>query len=80
MQAVVGAFGQYTGQTPIVGGAPFSCDLAIYGEVGNMPGVLLGPGGDNRHAPDEWVKIDDILNLMSILATVVVKWCGTVQS
>jgi len=77
VQAVVGAFGQYTGQTPSVGGAPYSCDLAIYGDAGDMPAVLLGPEGDNVHAPDEWVKIDDILDLTGILAALAVSWSGS---
>lgn len=47
-----------------IGGAPFSCDLALYGENGGMPAVILGTRGDNLHAPDEWVLIEDIFSLI----------------
>lgn len=76
MRAVFAAFERATGNQPSVGGAAFSCDLGIYGEVGKMPSILLGPRGDNLHAPDEWVEIEDILTLTSIYATLAVEWCG----
>ena len=61
---------------PVVSGATFSCDLAVYGEVGKMPSLLLGPRGGSLHAPDEWVLLEDILTLTSILANAVVLWSG----
>ena len=60
-----------------IGGAAFSCDLGIYGEVGKMPSILLGPRGDHLHAPDEWVEIQDLLDLTGIYATLAVEWCGS---
>ena len=74
--AVKDAFQCYTGTAPSVGGAAFSCDLAIYGDAGGMPSVILGPRGDNLHAPDEWVLTDDILALAGIFATLAAAWCG----
>jgi acetylornithine deacetylase len=65
-----------SGQSPVIAGAPFSCDLGIYGRQGGMPCVLLGPRGDNLHAPNEWVNIDDLLNLVEIYANLSVVWCG----
>jgi len=77
VQAVVDAFRGYTGRDPGVGGASFSCDLALYGEVGGMPSVIIGPRGDNLHAPDEWVLIDDILSLAGTFAFLAGSWCGS---
>jgi acetylornithine deacetylase len=74
VRAVVKAFETY-GIAPILSGAPFSCDLGIYGEVGNMPCLLVGPRGGNLHAPDEWVHVEDIFNLTGILANLAVTWC-----
>jgi hypothetical protein len=54
VQAVVKTFQEYEGSAPAVGGKSISCDLAIYGEIGNMPAVILGPKGGDLHAPDEW--------------------------
>jgi len=75
VQVVIDAFTQYSRKTPIVGGAPFSCDLAIYGEVGGMPSVIIGPRGYNLHAPDECVFVEDILSLTGIFAFLVYLWC-----
>lgn len=77
VQIVIDAFTQYSGETPIVGGAPFSCDLAIYGEAGGMPSIIIGPRGENLHAPDEWVLVEDILSLTGIFAFIVYLWCGS---
>jgi len=66
----------YTGQKPGVGGAPFSCDLAVYGEEGGMESIILGPRGGNLHAPDEWVLIEDVLALTGIYAGFIMSWCG----
>ena len=55
MRIVVEIVKEYTGDEPEVGGASFSCDLAIYGENGDMPTVIIGPRGDNLHAPDDWI-------------------------
>jgi acetylornithine deacetylase len=67
---------QYTGHEPKVGGASFSCDLAIYGENGNMPALILGPRGDNLHAPDEWVLVEDMISLTGIFALLAASWSG----
>jgi len=34
-----------------------------------MPTVILGPRGENLHAPDEWVLLDDIMSLIGIFIT-----------
>jgi len=76
VKAVAEAFSDYTEKKPEIAGAPFSCDLALYGDVGNMPSVILGPHGDNLHAPDEWVLIEDIFTLAGIAALLITKWCS----
>lgn len=77
VQALLTAFRKYTGVEAVVSGAPFSGDLAIYGEVGSMPSILLGPRGGNLHAPDEWVEIEDLLTLTGVYARLVSDWCGS---
>ena len=76
VQAVIETLRRYNGREPEVGGASFSCDLAIYGEVGQMPSVIIGPRGDNLHAPDEWVLIEDILTLTGAFVLLASSWCG----
>jgi acetylornithine deacetylase len=68
------AYGAVTGSTPQLKGAPFSCDMALYGD--HMPVVVLGPRGDNLHAPDEWVLVEDLITLTAVYAWLAVQWCG----
>jgi acetylornithine deacetylase len=76
VRAVVSAFEAFTGSLPAVGGAPFSCDLSHYGDAGKMPAVILGPRGENLHAPDEWVLVEDVLTLTGVFALLAAAWCG----
>ena len=73
VKCLIEAYGAYTGVKARVGGAPISCDMAIYGE--HMPVVILGPRGDNLHAPDEWVLVEDLYTLTGIFAWLAVQWC-----
>jgi acetylornithine deacetylase/succinyl-diaminopimelate desuccinylase-like protein len=41
-----------------------------------VPAVILGPRGDNLHAPDEWVLVEDILSLTGIYALLAYQWSG----
>ena len=66
----------YCREVPVITGAPFSCDMAIYGDIGKMPTVILGPEGGNMHTNDEWVLVDDILNLIGVYMLFIKKWCG----
>lgn len=66
----------YCNEDPVITGAPFSCDLAIYGDIGKMPTVILGPEGGNIHTNDEWVLVDDIFNLIGIYMLFIKNWCG----
>jgi len=74
VQAVVAASEGYAGNAPSIGGASFSCDLAVYGEAG-MPCALLGLRGDNLHAPDEWCEVGDLLTLTGVYANLASNWC-----
>lgn len=74
VKSVVEAYRAVTGSDPVVGGAPFSCDLGVYGDPGGMPCLILGPRGDNLHAPDEWVLLDDVYTLTEIFAALAAVW------
>jgi acetylornithine deacetylase len=76
VQEVVRTYHEYFGKEPVVGGAPFSCDFALYGDTGKMPCVILGPRGDNLHAPDEWVMLEDIYSLTGMFALLALRWCS----
>jgi acetylornithine deacetylase len=76
IKKLIEVYKEYTVKDPIVGGAALSCDMAIYGNQGKMPVVILGPTGDNLHASDEWVLLEDIYNLTGIFALMISKWCS----
>ncbi len=40
------------------------------------PVVVCGPGGDDPHAPDEYVNVDDLHTLASAYVRLVVDWCN----
>jgi acetylornithine deacetylase/succinyl-diaminopimelate desuccinylase-like protein len=74
VRSTVEAYRSVIGSEPVVGGAPFSCDLGVYGDPGGMPCLILGPRGDNLHAPDEWVLLEDVYTLTEIFAHLAVRW------
>ena len=65
------------GRPAVVQGAPFACDGHIFNLYSPTPVLLLGPTGGNPHAPDEFIYIDDYLDLIEILILGTIQWCGT---
>lgn len=57
-------------------GSPFPCDLYLYNHFGVKAGLLLGPRGGNAHAPDEYVELDSVMQLIRALGRITVRWCG----
>jgi acetylornithine deacetylase len=76
VDAALIAFREATGTEAVVSGAPFSCDMGVYGDPGGMPCIILGPHGDNLHAPDEWVELEDVYALVRIYAGLIARWSG----
>lgn len=68
------------GRAPEVRGAPFACDVYIFNLYSPTPCALLGPRGGNAHAPDEWVDIQDLVDLTKIFAHTALEWCGINES
>ena len=56
--------------------APFACDAFILAEHSPTPVVVCGPGGDNPHAPDEHVNLDDLHILAAAYVRLARDWCG----
>jgi acetylornithine deacetylase len=69
-------YAQVIGRAPEVRGAPFACDGYVFNLYSPTPCVILGPRGGNPHAPDEWVQIQDLVDLTKIFALTAVEWCG----
>lgn len=76
VQTVSRQYAQVVKRAPEVSGAPFACDVYIFNLHSLTPCVILGPRGENAHAPDEWVMIEDLVALTKIFALTAVEWCG----
>ncbi len=50
-------------------------DFFAFSNYSNTPVVVLGPGGGNCHAADEYVNLEDLLNLSKIYAGLIYDYC-----
>lgn len=55
-------------------GAPYPCDLFVFNHFG-IPGVIIGPSGENCHGSDEYVEIDSLVELTKIFLLSIVSFC-----
>lgn len=55
--------------------APFACDAFMFDRHSPTPVVVCGPGGDNPHAPDEYVLVDHLHSLAAAYVRLVTVWC-----
>jgi len=65
-----------TDRDTAVGPTSVTGDLGILNQWGKTPTVTLGPRGGNLHDSDEFVVIQDLLDLVSIYARIIIAWCG----
>lgn len=68
-----------SGRPTARGTAPMACDGFMFNLYSTTPCVLLGPGGGNAHAPDEWVEIEDLIMLTETFALTIADWCQAVR-
>lgn len=50
-------------------------DFFAFSNYGNTPVVVLVPGGGNCHAADEYVNLDDLLDLSKIYGGLIYDYC-----
>lgn len=62
----------------IVGGGGSDLRLPIL--HANCPTVLWGPGGGPIHSVDEWVSIDQLVEMLKASLIAAVEWCGGPES
>lgn len=51
-------------------------DARFFNLYGNIPATCYGPVAANIHGIDEWVSIDSMLDVASVLAAFTTRWCG----
>ena len=64
------------GQAAIVQGAEFACDGHMFNLYSSTPMILLGPTGGQPHSLDEFINIEDYLQLVEIFIRAAIEWCG----
>jgi acetylornithine deacetylase len=63
------------GRAPaVVGGGGSDLRLPII--YANCPTVLWGPGGGPIHSVDEWVSVDQLVEMLKAVLVAAVEWCG----
>ena len=59
-----------------VEGAAFACDSFMFNLHSDTPALIWGPKGANAQAPDEYVEIDALMDLVKMYALTMIEWCG----
>lgn len=66
----------------VTGSAPESfaftgtTDARFFNLYGNTPATCYGPLASNIHGIDEWVSIDSMMQVATVLAVFMTQWCG----
>jgi len=56
-------------------GAKLACDTYVFNVHSTTPAFTLGPRGGNAHAGDEYVQVQDVIDLTRIYARAIAAWC-----
>ena len=78
-QTVAAAIQTVTGNTPQVQSLHAGSEIRTPILYDDIPTVGFGPlSGDNTQSggKDEWVSIDDFINMVEVVANIMVDWCG----
>lgn len=64
-------------EDPIISGRTGAADTRFINKYGGTPTVIFGPGlTEQMHAINEWVRIDDLMTAVKVLALTILDWCG----
>ncbi|WP_309493062.1 ArgE/DapE family deacylase [Candidatus Hecatella orcuttiae] len=74
---VISSFEEATMKKPVVRGHEGAADTRFLIKYGATPTVIFGPGTITQmHATDEWVRIEDLITSVKVLALTILNWCG----
>ena len=79
VQTFAQALSAVRGRPAVVQGAPFACDGHIFNLHSPTPLVILGPTGGNPHSPDEFIHVEDFLDLVETFIRGTIAWCGGID-
>jgi acetylornithine deacetylase len=75
-EAVKQAHEVVTGEERAIEGVPYGADMRLFIRFGEMPCVMYGAGDVNvAHAPDEHVRITELLTATKTVACLLADWC-----
>lgn len=75
-EAVADSFDEAIGRKPVVKGHEGAADTRFLIKYGATPTVIFGPGTITQmHATDEWIKVDDLITTVKVLALTIINWC-----
>ncbi|WP_127579295.1 M20 family metallopeptidase [Paenibacillus koleovorans] len=60
-------------------GTPFACDGFMFNVYSSTPALVLGPAGENAHAPDEYMNLASYSELIRWYAHIIADWCGMAE-
>ena len=75
VQTIVSSAKMIIGENVEVRGRPSAADTR-FSQYFGFPSVSYGPGGDNPHAPDEYVDLDTFETVTKVLAIATLRWCA----
>lgn len=58
-----------------IGGMAGGSDARIMQNVGKVPTILFGPGGESAHGANEYVAVDSYIRSIKALAAMAIDWC-----
>jgi acetylornithine deacetylase len=77
VETVSHAFKKIKGYTPHVEASPWGTDGGILSAVGDIPVLVFGPGvTEAAHDINEYIYLDDVVDVAKIIAITIVEWCG----
>ncbi|QOT19873.1 ArgE/DapE family deacylase [Paenarthrobacter sp. YJN-5] len=75
VQTLLNAARNTTGRKPALRGEPFWTDAALLLEAG-IPGLLFGVDGGGAHAATEWIELDSLHRVTTVLTQTTVDYCN----
>ena len=77
VETVSHAFKKIKGYAPRVEASPWGTDGGILSTVGDIPVLVFGPGvTEAAHDINEYIYLDDVVDVAKIIAITIVEWCG----
>lgn len=64
------------GSAPVEAAFTGTTDVRFFHLYGKIPSTCYGPQGGGFHGIDEWVSIDSMQEVTSVLALFIARWCG----